>query len=136
VNAASGTLKFEVIASGEQGDVDPAFRFYDVTSGTTLVDNSTIDNAGTPSPNSSLTIDFSSKDIEIAGGGSRDFLITVDLTNFSDNGDHFTVKLKDDEDALIKYVDNYVDANSADLTSVQTVFRNFELVGTTKLRSI
>ncbi|MFH1769162.1 MAG: hypothetical protein ABH833_00660 [Parcubacteria group bacterium] len=137
VGAASGTLKFEVIASGEQGDVDPAFKFYKVVGGTeTLVDNATIDDPGALAPNASITIDFSSMDIEIPGGSSMNFLLKVDLTNFNDNGDFFTVYMRDDENGLVKFVDNYVSAASADVSSILGVFKNLELVSTTKLRAI
>ena len=94
-NASSGSIKFEVIASAEGGGgagaADPIFRVFDASDGSQVDVNGTITNAGTASPNPSISFDFSSKDIEIAGGGSKTFYMLVYLSDFGGDGCFYQV---------------------------------------------
>lgn len=141
-NAAtgSGSIKFEVIASGEynQGAASTAFSIYDSTN--TLIDNSTLTADANPATHASLTFDFTSLDAEIAGGQSQTF--TVQLTNpntsyskTKDTGrsaDYFQLTLLDDENGLINWVSNTTGStNDLDTPSTTGVLKNLPMYGPT-----
>lgn len=137
VSNASGSIKFEVIASGV-GANDVAVTMRDVADSST-VDTETITNATVKAINASLTLNFSSKDIEINGGSSKTFTVTLDsVTNFSTpintsagvGADFFQLVLQDYEAALIQWVDNSdTTANAFDVPSVTGVFRLLPMNG-------
>jgi hypothetical protein len=135
--AGSGSIKFEIVASGVGVTADPAFKIYDAADGSSVDVDGTITNAPDPALKASITFNFTSKDIEISGGGSKTFYMRVDLTNFSHNGDYFQVILRDDEAGLINWVANSTNATSdADTASTTGVLRQLELIGTSKVRNI
>lgn len=113
VNNASGSIKFEVIASGVgANNVNVTMRD---AADSSIVDTETITEATVKAINASLTLNFSSKDIEISGGGSKTFTVTLDsTTNFSTpintsagvGADFFQLVLQDNENGLINWVDN------------------------------
>lgn len=132
----SGSIKFEVVASGV-GSNSPSFKVKEVADGSNVDVNGTITNATVPSPKASMTIDFTSKDIEILGGQTKDFVVLVDLTNFSHDGDYFQLVLRDDEAGLINWVaDTTGSTNDADTASTTGVLRQLDLVGTSKVRNL
>ncbi len=138
-NAAngSGSITFEVVASGVTDTGSPAFKVYDAADGSSVDVNGTITNATDPTPKASIEFDFTSKDIEISGGSSKTFYMRVDLTNFSHNGDYFQVVLRDDEASLIQWMaDTDAAADTFDTNSTAGVLRQLELIGTTKVRNI
>lgn len=137
VNNASGSIKFEVIASGV-GSNDVAVTFRDAAD-SSIVDTETITSATVKAINASLTMNFSNKDIEISGGSSKTFTVTLDsTTNFSTpintsagvGADFFQLVLQDNEAALINWVDNSdTTANSFDVPSVTGVLRLLPMNG-------
>ncbi|PIR41054.1 MAG: hypothetical protein COV31_03280, partial [Candidatus Yanofskybacteria bacterium CG10_big_fil_rev_8_21_14_0_10_46_23] len=132
-DAASGTIKFEIVASGSDTTATPTFNVYDAANDELLDTGSLADTTADPSPNASLSFDFSSKTggVEISGGNSKTFYVRVDLSKFADDGDYFQIVLRDDEASLVKW-----QSNSEDTTSVTSVLRQLPLFGTTKVRNI
>ena len=112
----SGSLRFEVVASGV-GTNSVAFTVRDGTDNS-ILDTGTITNATLTSPAASLSIDFTSKDLEIAGGSSKTLKIYLDaVTNFNTpinttagvGSDYFQLVLRDENDgtnSLVSWVDN------------------------------
>ena len=135
--AGSGSIVFETVASGVGLTADPAFTIRDSIG--TVIDTGTITNATDPSLQASLTFNFTSRDVEITGGSSATFKIYLDsISNFNtvantSNGvgaDYFQLVLRDNEDALINWVDNSTNATSdADTASTQGYLRNLPLSG-------
>lgn len=136
-NASSGSIKFEVVASGVGTTADPAFTVKDDVSA--IYDTGTITNATVTSPAASLTFDFGSKDAEITGGTSKTFKIYLDtVTDFNTplnttagvGADYFQLVLRDDEAGLINWVDNSTnDTNDADTASTAGYLRNLPMAG-------
>ncbi|MDP3792285.1 MAG: hypothetical protein Q8Q89_01005 [bacterium] len=120
---ASGSLRFEVVASGVGANEDTAFTVRDA-SDNSIFDTGTIDNAATRAPQASLSIDFGSKDLEITGGASKTLKIFLDsITGFNTpintsagvGADYFQLVLRDEDDGTNEVV-TWV-ANSASLTT-------------------
>ena len=123
----SGSIRFEVIASGVGTTADPAFTVRDAVD-SSIIDTGTITNATVTSPRASLSIDFGNngtgKDIEIAGGSSKTFKIFLDsITNFNTplntsagvGADYFQLVLQDENDgtnSLVSWVDNSANATT------------------------
>lgn len=137
VNNASGSIKFEVIASGVgSNNVDVTMRD---AADSSVVDTETITNATVKSINASLTLNFSSKDVEINGGGSKTFTVTLDsTTNFSTpintsagvGADFFQLVLQDNEAGLINWVDNSDNTTSSfDVPSITGSLRLLPMNG-------
>ena len=122
----SGSIRFEVVASGV-GNNNVAFTVRDGADNS-ILDTGTITSATVPATAASLAIDFTSKDMEIAGGSSKTIKIYLDaITNFNTpinttagvGSDYFQLVLRDENNAtnsLVSWVDNSVDANSNDTT--------------------
>ena len=138
--AGSGSIKFEVVASGEyvQSNASTAFSIYDESD--VLIDSGTVKADAFLSPNATLTFDFSSKDVEISGGGTKTFY--VQLTNPSTNyaktsttgraADYFQLTLLDNEAGLINWVADYNNATTAvDSASVIGTLKSLPLYGPT-----
>ncbi|MEK7600420.1 MAG: hypothetical protein AAB463_00475 [Patescibacteria group bacterium] len=134
---ASGSIKFDTVASGVGLTADPAFTVRDEVG--TIVDSSTITNATNPSVGASLTIDFTSLDIEVTGGTSKTLKVYLDsITDFNTPtntssgvaSDYFQIVLRDNENSLIQWVDNSTNASSdADVASTQGFLRNLPMSG-------
>ena len=141
--AGSGSIKFEVVASGEYTvggtAFSTSFEVYDESN--VLVDSGTLTAQDARSEqNSSLTLDFTDQDVEITGGGSKTFrvVITNPTTNYSKTSatgraaDYMQVVLRDDEAGLINWVGNSTGVTSdEDTTSVTGVLRNLPATGPT-----
>ncbi|MBI2674599.1 MAG: hypothetical protein HYX22_02580, partial [Candidatus Yanofskybacteria bacterium] len=138
--AGSGSIKFEVEASGQyaQSNTSTSFSVYDESN--VLIDSGTMKADSRPSPNASLTFDFSSKDVEIAGGGTKTF--RVELTNPSTNyaktsatgraADYFQLILLDNETGLLNWVADYNNATTAvDTDSIVGTLKSLPLYGPT-----
>ena len=159
---ASGSLYFEVVSSGERtdGSTSTTYTIYDESN--VIIDASSHircsnvlppvspykSSCGTaneafdadPAVNASIVFDFTSKDVEIAGGGTKTFRIQLDnpTTNYSKTSttgraaDYFQVTMQDDVDGIINWVANYNGATSAhDEASVKNVLRSLPLYGPT-----
>ena len=139
----SGSIKFEVISSGQYtvggAAQSTTFTIYDEGSVTIDTGSLTAGDARTGT-NASLTFDFSSKDVEIAGGGTKTFTIQIDnpTTNYPRNGgatatdDYFQVVLRDDEAGLINWVGNYDNTTAAtDTQSTTGTIKSLPLFGST-----
>ena len=114
--AASGSIVFEVVASGVGTNADPAFTVRDAADNS-VVDTGTIDNAATTAPRASMTIDFgrvdTGKDVEITGGGSKTLKVFLDsITSFNTpinttagvGADYFQLVLRDEDDGTTDLV--------------------------------
>ncbi len=159
---ASGSIFFEVVASGEftDGSTSTTYTIYDESN--VIIDasshircsrilppaspyTSTCNTANEawgalPSVNASIVFDFTSKDVEIAGGGTKTFRIQLDNpnTNYSKTSstgraaDYFQVTLLDDFDGIINWVADYNNATSAhDQESIKNTLRSLPLYGPT-----
>src|SRR3989338_7847695 len=114
-------------AATKLSTVDPGFTVRDGADNS-ILDTGTITSATVPATAASLAIDFTSKDMEIAGGSSKTIKIYLDaITNFNTpinttagvGSDYFQLVLRDENNAtnsLVSWVDNSVDANSNDTT--------------------
>ncbi len=114
--AGSGSIKFEVVASGQYAGNSAASTAFSVYDGDgDLVDNSTLTaDANGPAVKASLTFDFSSLDLDLQGGQSETF--SIRLTNPNNwypraattgrSADYFQLVLNDDENGLINWVSN------------------------------
>jgi hypothetical protein len=138
--AGSGSIKFEVEASGQyaQANTSTSFSIYDESN--VLIDSGTMKADSNPSPNATLTFDFSSKDIEIAGGGTKTF--RVELTNAGTNyaktsatgraADFFQLILLDNEGGLVNWVADYNNGTTAvDTASIVGTLKSLPLYGPT-----
>ena len=103
---ASGSIRFEVVASGVGTTADTAFTVRDA-SDNSIFDTGTITNAPATAPRASLSIDFTSKDMEITGGSSKTLKIFLDsITDFNTpinttagvGSDYFQLVLRDEND--------------------------------------
>jgi len=113
----SGSLRFEVVASGVGTTADTAFTVRDAAD-SSIVDTGTITNAPDSTPAASLSIDFGNKDVEISGGSSKTFKVYLDsITDFNTpvntsagiGADYFQLVLRDENDgtnSLVSWVDN------------------------------
>ena len=137
-NAASGTIKFEILSSGNAGGDTSVTTFLDGTG--EIVDTATLTNDGDSTTDASYTMDFSSKDIEIDGGQSKTFYIQLNSTSVYDEsnangeaGDYFQVVLRDasaDDTNLVRWVGDYDGTTgSADTTSTAGVLKTLPLFG-------
>ncbi len=124
---ASGSIRFEVVASGVGTTADPAFTVRDAAD-SSVVDTGTITNAPATAPRASLSIDFGNdgtgKDIEIAGGSSKTFKIFLDtITDFNTpinttagvGADYFQLVMRDENDgtnAVVTWVANSTNATT------------------------
>ncbi len=124
---ASGSIRFEVVASGVGNNEDTAFTVRDAADNS-IVDTGTIDNAATTAPRASLSIDFGNngtgKDIEISGGSSKTLKIFLDtITGFNTptstttgiGADYFQLVLRDENDgtnSLVSWVANSTNATT------------------------
>ncbi|TSC74853.1 MAG: Uncharacterized protein G01um101444_144 [Parcubacteria group bacterium Gr01-1014_44] len=139
----SGSIKFEVVSSGAYtvggATQSTTFTIYDEGSVTIDTGSITAGDARTGT-NASITFDFSSKDVEIAGGGTKTFTIQIDnpTTNYPRNGgasstdDYFQVVLRDDEAGLVNWVGNYDQTTAAgDTASTTGTIKSLPLFGPT-----
>lgn len=125
--AASGSIIFEVVASGVGTTGSPAFTVRDAAD-SSIVDAGTITNATAVSPRASMTIDFGNsangtgKDIEIQGGSSKTFKVFLDsITNFNTplntsagvGADYFQLVLQDENDATSSLISWVADSAGA-----------------------
>jgi len=124
---ASGSIRFEVVASGVTTSADPAFTVRDAADNS-IVDTGTITNGSATAPRASLSIEFgrvgTGKDIEIAGGSSKTFKVFLDsITDFNTpinttagvGADYFQLVLRDENDGT-NFVARWV-ANSTNATT-------------------
>ena len=136
----SGSIKFEVVSSGQydQSAASTAFSIYDESD--VLIDSGTIKADAKLSPNATATFDFSSKDVEISGGGTKTFY--VQITNPSTNyaktsttgraADYFQLTLLDNEAGIVNWVADYNNADtSVDSASVVGTLKSLPLYGPT-----
>ncbi len=135
-NFASGSIKFEVVSSGEYvvggSAYSTSFEVYDESN--VEVDSGTLTAQDAKAAfNASLTFNFGAdaddvgEDVEITGGQSKTFriVITNPNTNYSKTSatgraaDYLQIILRDDEASLIKWVGNST-GSTADLDSAST----------------
>jgi len=114
---ASGSIRFEVVASGVGTSADTAFTVRDAGD-SSIFDTGTITNAPVTSPHASLSIDFGNKDLEISGGSSKTLQVYLDsITDFNTplntsagvGADYFQLVLRDEVDgtnAVVAWVAN------------------------------
>lgn len=143
VAAASGSIKFEVVSSGEYtvggAAYSTSFEVYDESN--VLIDSGTLTAQDARSEqNASLTLDFTDQDVEITGGGSKTLRIvvtnpTVNYSKTSATGraaDYVQVVLRDDAAGLINWVGNSTGSTAdEDTASVTGVLRNLPATGPT-----
>ncbi|OGN00810.1 MAG: hypothetical protein A3I26_00690 [Candidatus Yanofskybacteria bacterium RIFCSPLOWO2_02_FULL_43_10] len=138
VAAGSGSIKFEILSSGNAGG-DSSVTTYD-DSNSEIIDTATLTDDGNSSGDASYSMDFSSKIIEIQGGSTKTFRIQLNGTSVYDEpagngeaGDYFQVVLRDttaDDTALVNWVGNYAGADTAaDTASTAGVLRSVPLFG-------
>ncbi len=101
---SNGLIKFDVVASGGANSNLTATT-YGVDDGL-VYSTDTITNAQRPSPHASLSVDFNQRDLEIAGGTSKTLRIEVGFQNFNDRSDYFQLRLLDNQDGLIQWIDD------------------------------
>lgn len=136
---ASGSIKFEITASGENNtNASSSLTMYD-DSGTAL-DTVTLTNDEQPSPHGSATFDFTNADVEVAGGTTKTFRIQFTNPNqhyayTSSTGraaDYFQMSLLDDEANLVYWVGNDTgSANDLESSSVVGTLKNIPIYGPT-----
>ena len=106
--AASGTITFDTVASGQVASADPKFTLYDDATGQVLASETyDIDTV-----NASLSFSNFLNALSITGGQSRTLRVQGDLSGFNRQGsstagtaaDHFMLVLQD-EASVIKWVD-------------------------------
>ncbi|MEK7583034.1 MAG: hypothetical protein AAB483_01355 [Patescibacteria group bacterium] len=142
--AGSGSIKFEILSSGST-DGDTSVTTYD-DSNSEIIDTLTLTDDGNAGTDASYSMDFTSKDIEIAGGTTKTFRIQLNSTTVYDDAatpgtsaDYFQVVLRDtsaDDTALVNWVANYDGTtNSVDQASVAGVLRSVPLFGPTFTRN-
>ena len=157
---ASGSIYFEVVSSGEHviTNASTTYTIYDESN--VIIDASaairrsnapgsanTFQNVPAletlPAVNASIIFDFTSKDVEIAGGNTKTFRIQLDNpnTNYAQTSstgraaDYFQVTLLDDQAGLINWVEDYNNATTArDTASTTGVLRSLPLYGPTFTR--
>jgi hypothetical protein len=136
----SGSIKFEVVSSGEYSPSAASTQFTIYDENDTTVDSSTLTADSRASTDASLTFDFTTKDIEISGGQSKTFRIQLDNPNTSYSktsetgraADYFQVILRNNEAALINWVDNSTGSTGdADVPSTASVLKNLPIFGPT-----
>lgn len=140
--AGSGSLKFEVQASGQwsQGGTSTSFTIFDENN--TTIDSGAITATAdaNPSKDATLTFDFTSADVEIAAGQTKTF--SIQITNPGTNyakasstgraADYFQLTLVDDAAGVINWVADYNNGTtSADTASVVGTLKNLPLYGPT-----
>ena len=101
MDSTSGTIKFEVVASGaETGDA--VFTLYDDTTGQ-ILDAAAIVAPGDPNDRASATFDFTTLGVTLSAGQTKNF--RIDLTSggtlFNENGDSLQLVLRDDAAVLL-----------------------------------
>jgi hypothetical protein len=157
-NIGSGSIYFEVVSSGQEtasgAGTSTTFTIYDESNVTIDTDDlrksCTLGGAecsqtygstdANPSYNASIAFDFTSKDVEIAGGTTKTFRIQLNnpgtnYTKTSSTGraaDYFQVTLLDDVASIINWVPNYDQTtNAVDQGSTAGVLRSVPLYGPT-----
>ena len=143
LSTSSGSIKFEVVSSGEYTVGGPAnstsFEVYDESN--VLIDHGYLTRADAKAAfNASLSFAFADQDVEITGGGSKTFriVITNPTTNYSRtsesgrSADYLQVILRD-EAAMINWVGNSIGVTTTDkdTASVAGVLRNLPATGPT-----
>ncbi|OGN08308.1 MAG: hypothetical protein A2750_00630 [Candidatus Yanofskybacteria bacterium RIFCSPHIGHO2_01_FULL_45_42] len=132
----SGSIRFEVIASGgyQSSAVSSSFTVYDDNG--TVIDTITTRNDFKPLPHASLSLDFghtgTGQDVEITGGQSKTFRIQFDNpgVHYGHIGNYFQLVLRDDENGLINWVDNFTGSiTNRDSASVAGTLRNLPMNG-------
>ena len=124
---ASGSIRFEIVASGAASAADTDFTVRDAADNS-VIDTGTLSNAALTTVRASLSIDFGNsgtgKDVEISGGSSKTFKIFLDSINEFNTpinttagvgADYFQLVLRDENDAT-NFVARWV-ANSTNATS-------------------
>jgi hypothetical protein len=135
-NDASGSIKFEVIASGEYAQAGTSTSFSVFDENNVTVDTGTMQADSNPVSHASLSFNFGSQDVEISGGQSKTF--RIQLTNANVNyakttatgraADYFGLVLRDDAAGLINWEANSdVDDNATPSTA--GVLRQLEMSG-------
>ena len=136
LNAGSGSIKFEAVASGDAAATNwtSTVTTYDMSDGSIVSQDSLLLVGDSPSYFASLTLDFGTpgKDVEISGGQSKTFRIEVGFSGFNDKSDYFQLILRDDAAGLINWVANSTGSvNDADTASTTTVLRLLPMNGPT-----
>lgn len=130
VNAASGSILFDTVASGQTNSA-MTLTFYgaddNLVYGTDAIDTA---QSGTDFV---ASLSFGSyggtgRDLEIAGGASKTIYATTTFVNFATNGDHFQLVLRD-ESAAVKWVANS-DVNDAGTSSTANALQLLPISGT------
>jgi hypothetical protein len=142
--AASGQLKFAVIASGENSStlgldlrrvVDASGQSVDQLAGTVTVSNAA------PAVASSASFTISSNVIEIPAGSSNTFVLRVNtVTGFAKGAntstgraaDYVQIQLRNNEDNLIKWVDRGGTSRVESAASTSNILKNLPVTGDRK----
>jgi len=130
---ASGTIIFDVVASG-QAESNMELVFYgaddNLVYGTDDLDAA----QGPLGVNDVASLSFGTsqtgRDLEISGGESKTIYAITTFANFASNGDSFQLVLRDDENGLINWVDNFTGSiTNRDSASVAGTLRNLPMNG-------
>ena len=99
--SASGSLKFDVIASGGNTNETDLY-LYDWNDDIVASNVDQDLNSGT----TDLAFIFEEQDVVIPAGQTKPFYIKANLQYFDDDGDYFQMRLEDDDAADIEFVDD------------------------------
>lgn len=128
-NVASGSILFDVVASG-QANANMTVTWFGADDGLTYgSDLLTTAQSGTDFVASlSFGTNTTGRDLEIAGGQSKTLYATTTFAGFATNGDNFQMVLRD-ESNQVRWVANS-DVNDAGTDSVANVLKTLPLNGT------
>ena len=129
--AGSGSITFAVHASGDSATTNITPKTY---SGSKTYDNtSVISGAGDdPTNHASYTMDFGENSLEITGGQSKTLTIEIAFTSFTDKSDYLQIRLLNDEDGLVNWVDNSTNSSGdSDVSSITDVLNVLPMNGQT-----
>ncbi|MBI2063711.1 MAG: hypothetical protein HYT65_01825 [Candidatus Yanofskybacteria bacterium] len=129
VNGASGSIRFDTVASG-QTNSDMTLTFFgaddNVTYGTDVI--STAQSGTDVVASLSFGTSGTGQDLEISGGSSKTIYATTTFVNFATNGDHFQLVLRD-EATQVNWVANS-DVDDSATASTANVLKTLPLNGT------
>ena len=128
---ASGSITFAVHASGDVATTNITPTTY---SGAKTYDSSTAISAvgDDATATVSYVMNFGENTLEITGGQSKTLAIQLSFTGFNDRSDYLQMRLMNNEDALVNWVDNSTNTSAdSDVSSIAGVLSNLPMNGQT-----